>query len=264
MAAHRRAPTATATVVAAPARTATSIGAVGRRDALGRRVAPVGGTGERGRVGGRLGRGVGAPAERVAASTTDRRGIDERLRDRPSAVVIERGAHCASDRSGRRATDGVGDGAVDGVVVGRTSTGATAATDWLVVEVHDPHAGGVAALRRDVPDRHADDDAAGGDHEDLVVEADHERGDHEALLGGELDAPHALAAAALAVELVELGALAVAGVGDDQDGDVVAGDVAATRPRRPGFIFMPRTPAAARPMGRTSSSAKRMVMPGCG
>ena len=44
--------------------------------------------------------------------------------------------------------------------------------------------------------------------------------------GGELDAPHALAAAALAVELVELGALAVAGVGDDEDGDVVAGHVA--------------------------------------
>ena len=29
----------------------------------------------------------------------------------------------------------------------------------------------------------------------------------------------------------------------------------------PAFSFMPRTPAAARPMGRTSSSLKRMVWP---
>ena len=65
------------------------------------------------------------------------------------------------------------------------------------------------------------------DHEDLVVEADHEGGHHVALLGGELDAAHALAAAALAVEVLELGALAVAGVGDDEHGDVVAAGVEA-------------------------------------
>ena len=65
------------------------------------------------------------------------------------------------------------------------------------------------------------------DHEDLVVEADHEGGDHVALLGGELDAAHALAAAALAVEVLELRALAVAGVGDDEHGDVVAAGVEA-------------------------------------
>jgi hypothetical protein len=43
---------------------------------------------------------------------------------------------------------------------------------------------------------------------------------------GELDALDALAAAALDVELVELGALAVAAVGDDEHRGVVAGDVA--------------------------------------
>ena len=109
------------------------------------------------------------------------------------------------------------------------------------------------AMRMSVP---PDDD-----DEDLVVEADHERGDHDALLGRELDAPHALAAAALAVELVELGALAVAGVGDDEDARRRRGRRRRTRPRRSARSFMPRTPAAARPMGRTSSSVKRMVMP---
>src|SRR3546814_801367 len=94
-------------------------------------------------------------------------------------------------------------------------------------EVHDPHAGGVAALAGDLPDGHADERAPGVDHEDLVVDADHERGDHEALLGGELDAPHALTTPALHVEVLELGALAVAGVGDDQHGDVVAAGVEA-------------------------------------
>ena len=110
-----------------------------------------------------------------------------------------------------------------------------AATVCAVVEVHDPHAGGVAALRGDVADRHADDGAARGDDEDLVVEADHEGRDHVALLGGELDAPHALAAAALAVELVELGALAVAGVGDDAGSRRRRGRRRRTRPRRSGL-----------------------------
>ena len=51
---------------------------------------------------------------------------------------------------------------------------------------------------------------AGRHGDDLVVEADHERRDDLALAAGELDADDALATAALAVELVELGALAVA------------------------------------------------------
>src|SRR5690606_4464941 len=77
----------------------------------------------------------------------------------------------------------------------------------VVGDVHDLHAGGVASLGGDAPDLHADGGAGGGDDEDLVVDADHERRDDLALLGGDLDAPDALAAAALGVELVQLGAL---------------------------------------------------------
>src|SRR4029079_18745944 len=54
------------------------------------------------------------------------------------------------------------------------------------LEVHHPDAGGVTALRRDLAHRRADHDAAAGDDEDLVVDADHERGNDEALLRGEL------------------------------------------------------------------------------
>src|SRR5690606_13203951 len=68
-------------------------------------------------------------------------------------------------------------------------------------EVHDPHPGGVAALAGDLADRHPDEGAGRVDHEDLVVDRHHERGDHVALLGGELDASHALAATALGVEV---------------------------------------------------------------
>ena len=64
----------------------------------------------------------------------------------------------------------------------------------------------------------------------------------------------------LRVKLLDLGALAVAGIGDEQDGGVVAGDVAGHHLVL-GRSFMPRTPAAERPMARTSSSAKRTVMP---
>src|SRR5690606_12268469 len=55
---------------------------------------------------------------------------------------------------------------------------------------------------------------------------DHERRRDRALLAGQADAAHTLAATALTVELVELGALAVPGLGHDQDRAVVAGDVA--------------------------------------
>src|SRR5690606_756893 len=57
-------------------------------------------------------------------------------------------------------------------------------------------------------------------------QTDHERRRDRALLAGQADAAHALATTSLTVELVELGALAVAGLGHDQDRGVVAGDVA--------------------------------------
>ena len=50
-----------------------------------------------------------------------------------------------------------------------------------VVEVHHPHAGGAATLRGDLAHRHADRDAARRHGDDLVVDADHERGDDLAL-----------------------------------------------------------------------------------
>src|SRR5581483_5801942 len=69
--------------------------------------------------------------------------------------------------------------------------------------------------------------AGRGEHEDLVVGAHHEGGHHRTPGGGHLDAPHALAAAALPVELVELRPLAVAGLGDEEDLHVVASHVTA-------------------------------------
>ena len=54
----------------------------------------------------------------------------------------------------------------------------------------------------------------------------HERRDDCPSALGQLDAPHALATSVLRVEMVELRALAVAGVGDDQQVDSLAGDVA--------------------------------------
>src|SRR5207248_5318728 len=58
--------------------------------------------------------------------------------------------------------------------------------------------------------------------EELVVEADHEGRDDIAAPGRELDSLDAHGAPTLAWETLELGALAVAGVGDDEDVDVVA------------------------------------------
>jgi len=51
------------------------------------------------------------------------------------------------------------------------TTAATSANALSVVEVHDPHAGGVAALGGDLAHRRADDHAAGRNEEDLLVEA---------------------------------------------------------------------------------------------
>src|SRR5437773_3148327 len=90
------------------------------------------------------------------------------------------------------------------------------------VEVHHLDAGGVAALRGDLAHRGTDGGATRGEQEDLGVEGDHEGGDDVAALGRELYALDAHGAPALARKAVELGALAVAGGGDDQDGHVVA------------------------------------------
>src|SRR5436305_776213 len=92
----------------------------------------------------------------------------------------------------------------------------------VLLETHDAHASGVATLRGDVARRHADGDAGRRDQEQLVVETDHEGGDDVAAPRRELDALDAHRAPALAREALELGALAVAGVGDDEDVDVVA------------------------------------------
>src|SRR5438067_4237946 len=95
-----------------------------------------------------------------------------------------------------------------------------------LVEVHDADAGGVAPLGGDVAGRGADRDPTRRDQEELVVETDHEGRDDIAAPGGELDSLDAHGAPTLAWETLELGALAVAGVGDDEDVDVVASHVA--------------------------------------
>src|SRR4051794_11853755 len=78
-----------------------------------------------------------------------------------------------------------------------------------VVDVHQPDAGGVAALRGDLAHVHPDRHPTAGHGDDVVVETDHERRDHHALAAGETDADDALPTAALNIEPVELGALAV-------------------------------------------------------
>src|SRR5205807_580727 len=88
------------------------------------------------------------------------------------------------------------------------------------------HARGVSPLRGDLAGGGADGNASRGDEEELVVEADHEGGDHVAATSGQLDPLDAHRSTALAREAFELGALAVAGVGDEQDVDLVAGHVA--------------------------------------
>src|SRR5690606_27850506 len=88
----------------------------------------------------------------------------------------------------------------------------------VLAHVHDADTRGVAALGRDVPRRGADRLALVRDHDDLVVEGDHAgRHDRGALLADELDALDAHGPPALRRVLVQLGALAVAGLGDDED-----------------------------------------------
>jgi hypothetical protein len=65
------------------------------------------------------------------------------------------------------------------------------------IEAHEPDAGGVATLGGDLAHGRPDDDATGGDEQDLVVEPGHEGTHHAASHGGELYGPHSLAAAAL-------------------------------------------------------------------
>src|SRR6516162_290626 len=90
------------------------------------------------------------------------------------------------------------------------------------VQVHHAHAGGVAALRGDLPNRGADEHPARRREDHVVVEVDHERGDDVAAHRGEPDPADAHAAPTLPVEPLELRALAVPGVGDDEEVDVVA------------------------------------------
>src|SRR5205823_8046705 len=77
----------------------------------------------------------------------------------------------------------------------------------------------------DVAGGGADRDPTRRDQEELVVETDHEGRDDIAAPGGELDSLDAHGAPTLAWETLELGALAVPGVGDDEDVDVVASHI---------------------------------------
>ena len=81
-------------------------------------------------------------------------------------------------------------------------------------------------MGRDFTNLHADDRANAIDHEDLVVDANHECSNDRALLLVDLDATNTLTAATLTIELVELRALSVATIGNDEYGCVVASDIA--------------------------------------
>jgi hypothetical protein len=84
--------------------------------------------------------------------------------------------------------------------------------------------------------------------------------DHAAVALGGSDADHALTAATLYRELLDRRQLTVAVLGREQDRTLVEDPepddlVLRTASRRP------RTPAAVRPIGRTSSSEKRIALP---
>src|SRR5690606_6320894 len=100
----------------------------------------------------------------------------------------------------------------------------------VVVEVHDPDPGRVPALHRDRVDRGADDRARVVDEEDLVVVGHQQAGDDTPTVGVQLVGTHPLAAAALGVELVHVGALAVARVGDGQQADALGDRPGADHP----------------------------------
>src|SRR5262249_3963552 len=94
------------------------------------------------------------------------------------------------------------------------------------VEVDDPHAHRVTALRRDIARVDTDDLALGGDDEHVVTRPDLEHAHHGAVAAAGLDVDDALAGAALQPILVERRALAIAALGDRQDLRALLHDVA--------------------------------------
>src|ERR671920_368615 len=94
-----------------------------------------------------------------------------------------------------------------------------------LARVHHPDAGGRAALLRDALDARALDHPVLRDEHQLLVRTDDERTGEAALRLGQLDRQDALRSARRLAVLVDPRALAVAGVGDDEQVHVVAGDV---------------------------------------
>ena len=99
------------------------------------------------------------------------------------------------------------------------------ADEVVVLEVHDAHAGGRAALLGDAAGGGALDHAADADEHQLLVLAHDERAREAALFLGQADRLDAFGAAVGLAVLADLGALAVAVLGDDEQVHVVAGDV---------------------------------------
>src|SRR6202012_1848587 len=90
----------------------------------------------------------------------------------------------------------------------------------------DPYSGRIAPLRRNLADRDTDHHPGRGDEQKLVVERCHERRDDIAAKLREFDPTNSLTTTRLSIEVVELGALAKAGVGDDHQVGILTGHVA--------------------------------------
>src|SRR4029453_15033550 len=95
------------------------------------------------------------------------------------------------------------------------------------VEIDDPHAHRVAALRGHLVGVDADHLALGGDDEEVVAAPDLDHADHRAVAAGGLDVDDPLAGPALQPVLLERRALAEAALGDGEDLRALLHDVGA-------------------------------------
>jgi len=95
-----------------------------------------------------------------------------------------------------------------------------------VVHAHDAHACCRATLAGDFFHWGANCGSTRSHHHDVIVDARHKGSHYVTLFAGELDANHAHAASTLAGKVADLGALAIARLGDDENCRIILGNVA--------------------------------------
>ena len=121
------------------------------------------------------------------------------------------------------------------------------------------HTLGVASHHGNILHRRAHQHAVLAHQHDLIVQAHLQRAHHDSVAVGNLQGDHALAAAAMLREILERRQFAETVLRCRENEAVLATISALTRCS--SLNFTPRTPAASRPIGRTSSSRKRIALP---